>query len=457
VTEAPPPLRRRQFLRLGAATAGALALGWRTPDLTRAGDVTRRAQPPDRIDATVATRWFDQALACIRTTPGFTPPVAARLLGHAGVALYESVVPGLPHHRSLAGQLDSLTAMPPPRGGIGHFHWDLVANSAMAGILRRMLPAGAPSIPDIAGLEQQLVGSLGVGTDPEDVQRSRSYGDAVADAVFQWSSTDGGHEAYLRNFPAGYVPPSGPGLWVPTPPGFQHALQPTWGRNRTMITGLLGMADATPPVPFSTDPSSAFFSEAREVHDTVEQLTDDQLAIARFWSDDPGQTATPAGHSISILSQVVAATGSDLAVAAEAYARLGIALSDAFVCCWHTKYTYNVLRPTTYVRAHIDPTWGDPLPLTTPPFPEHTSGHSVQSGAMATVLTTLFGPVAFTDRTHERRGMPSRTFASFDAAASEAAISRLYGGIHYRRAIEAGLDQGSAVGRAANSLQLRRR
>ncbi len=287
-------------------------------------------------------------------------------------------------------------------------------------------------------------------------RRSRRHGDRVAEAIFAWSATDGGHEGYLSNFPAGYIPPIGPGRWQHTPPGFLAALQPTWGTNRTMVPSLAEAAAAAPPIAFSEDPASAFFAEAREVYDTVNSLTDEQLAIARFWSDDPGLTATPAGHSVSILSQLLAAKRANLEVAAEAYARLGIALSDAFVCCWATKYRYHLLRPITYIRAHIDSAWGDPLPLTTPPFPEHTSGHSVQSAA-ARVLTDLFGPIAFTDHTHDRRGMAPRHFASFDEAAAEAAMSRLYGGIHYRRAIEEGLRQGALVVDAINRLRLTRR
>jgi PAP2 superfamily len=154
---------------------------------------------------------------------------------------------------------------------------------------------------------------------------------------------------------------------------------------------------------------------------------------------------------------VLRATDTGLRRAADVAVRLGVALSDAFICCWETKYRYNVLRPITYVRRQIDPDGGDPLPLVTPPFPEYTSGHSVQSGAAATVLTERLGELAFTDRTHEPRGLPPRDFTSFWEAAEEAAISRLYGGIHYRRAIEQGLAQGVRIGDAANQLRLRRR
>ncbi|MGH2673816.1 MAG: vanadium-dependent haloperoxidase [Actinomycetota bacterium] len=245
-------------------------------------------------------------------------------------------------------------------------------------------------------------------------------------AIFEWSTSDGGHEGYLRNFPPDYVPPEGPGLWVPTPPDFLPALQPFWGSNRTCV---LASGAACPPgdhTPYSEDPSSAFFLEALEVFETVNHLTPEQDTIARFWSDDPGTTSTPPGHSVSMTTQVLREVGVGLDVAAEAYARVGLAVGDAFIACWNVKYRYNLLRPVTYIQRRIDPTWSSLL--RTPPFPEYTSGHSIQSGAWAQVMTDLFGTMAFTDHTNDDRGFEPRSFSSFFEAAREAAISRLYGG-----------------------------
>jgi hypothetical protein len=195
---------------------------------------------------------------------------------------------------------------------------------------------------------------------------------------------------------------------------------------------------------------SAFYVEARECYRVTNDLTPEQQAIARFWSDDPGQTATPPGHSLSILTQVARELNLTLDRAAEAYAKVGVAVADSFVSCWRTKYQYNLLRPVTYIRRVIDPSWTSLL--VTPPFPEYTSGHSVQTAAAARVLTSLFGQLSFTDHTHDARGLSPRTFSSFAAAAEEAAISRLYGGIHFRAAIEHGLEQGACIGEQVTAL-----
>jgi hypothetical protein len=281
-------------------------------------------------------------------------------------------------------------------------------------------------------------------------RRSVRRGADVARHVFEWSKLDGGHESFLQNFPP-FTPPTAPGLWEPTPPGFLPALQPYWGTNRPFVLRSGETCSAAAPLAYSENQGSPFYREAYECYASVKRLKHRQQAIARFWSDDPGQTATPPGHSISILTQVVRALDLPLGSAAEAYAKVGIAVADAFIACWSTKYRSNLLRPVTYVRRLIDPTW-TPF-LITPPFPEYTSGHAVQSGAAAQVMTDLFGPLAFTDRTHERRGLAPRSFGSFIEAAHEAAISRLYGGIHFRAACERGVEQGTCVGKRVSALR----
>ena len=137
---------------------------------------------------------------------------------------------------------------------------------------------------------------------------------------------------------------------------------------------------------------------------------------------------------------------------ADVLARLGIAVADGFIGCWATKFEYDLLRPVTYIKKLIDPKWESLL--ITPPFPEYPSGHSTQSGAAAAVMTQLFGDnFAFTDSTHARDGIKPRSFPNFWAAAEEAAVSRLYGGIHFRAAIERGLEQGRCIGGHVNALR----
>jgi len=223
-----------------------------------------------------------------------------------------------------------------------------------------------------------------------------------------------------------------------------------------MVENIQPLLPIAPPE-YSTDPSSDFYLEAIEVYETVNNLAPDEKVIAEFWSDDPGNTATPPGHSNSIMLQILKSENANLATTAELYAKLGMALHDAFISCWYAKYVYNLIRPISYIHEHLEDNWT--IPLATPPFPEYTSGHSVQSGATAQVLTDFFGDdYAFTDNMHVNRtdidGTP-RSFSSFYDFADEAAISRLYGGIHYRAAIDIGVDQGKGIGQNIATLDFK--
>ena len=408
-------------------------------------------------NAKVATAWFDLQLDAVQTTPGFSPPVASRAFGYSGVTIYEALIAGMPENRSLQGQINGLAEGDIPAAEAGaEYHWPSVANAAMGQITRHLYPnATAAMTARIDSLETALAGEFTADADEAVITRSIAYGRSVADAVFEYSKTDGGHEGYLRNFPTDYTPPTGEGFWVPTPNKAggapQSALQPYWGDNRPFV-----LTPGTPndvsepgaPPAYSEEPGSDFYGEAMEVYTTLQSLTPDQEATALYWSDDPGKTCTPPGHSVSIMTQCIEVQDGNLADAALCYAQVGMAVADAFIACWESKYRYNLMRPITYINEVIDPAYDyHDMPVNTPPFPEYTSGHSVQSGAAAAVLTHIFGPTfSFTDHTHDALGMAPRTYASFDAAAQEAAISRLYGGIHYRAAIDNGVAQGKKIG-----------
>jgi hypothetical protein len=430
---------RRVLLRRAAVTAtGVAAAG-----LVAADPASAAYPDASHYSADVPAAWFELSLDLVRTTPGQGAPIAARAFGYAGVALHESIAPGTPRRRSLAPRLNGLRAT--PTGGGAH-HWPTVANSALASMMRKLFAAapaaGAQAIDDLErGFADGARATLPLAVYRRSVQR----GEDVARRVFEWSAGDGSDAMHPP-----WVPPVGPDKWVPTPPDFAPAVLPYWGTVRPLALPSGASYPPPPPPPYSEAPGTAFYDEAFECYSVGRSLTAEQEAIARFWADAPGVTATPAGHTVSILNRLVRARDMRLDRGAEAYAKVGIAVADAFIACWHTKYQYNLVRPVTYIRRVIDATW-TPL-LVTPSFPEYTSGHSVQSGAAAEVLTRLFGRVAFVDHTHDRLGLPARSFDSFAAAAQEAAISRLYGGIHYRSAIDVGLRQGRAVGQRASAV-----
>jgi hypothetical protein len=400
-------------------------------------------QAPDDLPSEVASVWFDQLYDLVKTEQ-ITAPPASRIYGLAAITLYEAIVPGSREHRSLVGQLNALTSVPQPARH-RRYHWPTVANSAFATAIRALFPDASPAVREaIDALEHSFTVAFRARVRPLVYVRSVVHGRAVADAVLAWAMTDG--FAALHDCP--YTPPVGLGLWEPTPPAFAPPLEPCWGQLRPFVLAS-GDACAPPPPPaYAEDPASEFYALGLEVYTTSVHLTEEQRTIARYWADSSGTTGTPPGHWIAIVGQLARNNGLSLMAAAEAYVRVGLAVADAFISCWHTKYTYNLLRPETYITHLIDPTW---LPLIiTPGFPAYTSGHATQSGAAATVLTDMFGMKAFTDTLHQDHHLEPplepRRFGSFEEAAEEAAMSRLYAGIHYPFDNDQGLAQGRCVG-----------
>lgn len=408
--------------------------------------------------ADVATQWYDLSLKLTKEGPGFTPPVAARTFAYIGIALYEAISQQSDRAATLQGQLPEFSKGTVPVIVPGAtYNWDIVANAVLSQSFQLYYKNASAANKDlISNLDVNTHNQYAIGQSVDVVSRSRDFGIAVAQAVHKYATSDGQSEAYNTNFPDSYIPPVGPGLWVPTPPAFQRALQPYWGNVRPFMS-----ANITPIQPpgapaYSETPGTTFYNEALEVFQVAGSLTNEQKTIANFWSDDPGITATPPGHSISILTQIIKIEKPTLLRAAEMYARVGMAVHDAFVSCWKTKYITNVLRPITYIRMLFDPNYN--TFLNTPPFPEYTSGHSVQCGATSKILEFYFGSsYAFSDQTHIHRsdinGTP-RQFSSFKAMASEAAISRLYGGIHYKSAIDHGIAQGEKIGNNITTLTM---
>jgi PAP2 superfamily len=407
-----------------------------------------RPAPADDEPSDVATVWFDTLYDVVKSeAAGF--PVAARIYGVSAVAFYEAVVPGTLDNRSLVGQLDRLASVPQPTVDL-EYHWPTVANAALARTIRGLFASLQPeSVQAINAVERRFTAQFQAEVEEKASQRSVTQGQRVADAILAWAATDG--FSRVNNCP--YVPEHEPGAWEPTPPAFTpDPEQPCWGQLRPRV--LTSGTECAPPAhpAFSTDPDSAFYAAALEVYHTGRTLTDEQRTTAQYWNDGVGVTGTSSGHWMAIVGQIARNDDLSLAAAAEAYAKLGIAVADVFITIFHAKYRYNLLRPVTYIQDHIDDSW---LPLiVTPPNPAYISGHSTQSMAAAVVLTDLFGDKAFTDTLHSDHDLEPpqepRTFSSFNEAAAEAAVSRLYGGIHYAFDNEEGRASGRCVGQAIN-------
>lgn len=379
----------------------------------------------------------------------FSPPVASRIYAYASIAAYEALVPGYPSHQSLVGQLNGLRTMPRPQSG-KQYCLPLASVHAFLKVGRSLTFSGDL----VDAFEPQIYRQYKqMGLDQQVYDRSLQYGAAVADAVLAWAGEDG----YKNTRGMRYTVLADPGKWKPTPPAYMDAVEPYWHRIRPFVLDSCSQFKPEVPVAFSLAPGSPFYRQVMEVYETSKKLTAEQKAIASFWDCNPfvmHQTGhvmyatkkiSPGGHWINIAAVAAKKSGADLMETVEAYALVSLALADGFISCWDEKYRSGVVRPETVINASIDKDW-QPL-LQTPPFPEYPSGHSVVSTAAAVVLTSLYGDAfAFTDSTEVSYGLPSRRFRSFHAAAREAAISRLYGGIHYMPAITNGEQEGRQIG-----------
>ena len=432
-----------------AAIGAALVLGWAAVGGALAADRPSAGE--------ILRNWYYLMNELVRHTATYSPPVASRNFGYIGVTVFEAAVGGSDKLVSLVGQLDGLSSVPARQDG-AQYDEQVIINAALSDAIIDYFGNTGPTGQRSIKLAQEKWRALAVDGVPEDVvERSEAFGKAMNKAIFDWSLGDGGAEIINMGFPLEYDLPKGDGLWVPTSVIRQQQLPllPGWGDKRTFAVPS-GATCATPGnPPYSVQPASAFYKEAQEVYDTVKNATPEQIAIARFWSDDPMLSMTPPGHWVSIALQVAQAEDLPLEENVDLLARMGIAMADAFVGCWHDKFKYNLLRPITYIKKNIDPKW-EPI-LNTPPFPEYPSGHSVVSGAMDAVMTAFFGDnFSFEDKTGSPDGRKARTFPSFHAAAEEAGISRMYGGIHFRSAIVDGLAQGHCIAQYTINLKTRR-
>lgn len=381
----------------------------------------------------------------------FSPPVASRIYAYTSVAAYETAIKGDTSYVSLAGQLHGLTPVPEPEKNKEYCF--ALASMQAAFTVGKALIFSEDMLNESHTEMLEKVKASGI---PREVyDRSLEYGTKVGEHILAWSGGDNYKQS--RSFPK-YTVVDDPSTWKPTPPAYMDGVEPHWNEIRTFVIDSASQFKPAPPNTFSTDKSSEFFAGAHEVYDVGKNLSEEQRQIARFWDCNPfmmnvkghvmfaTKKISPGGHWINITRKVCESKNASVAQSAEAYVRVSIGLADGFISAWDEKYRSRLIRPETYINQYIDENW-TPL-LQTPPFPEHTSAHSVISSAAAVALTKLFGDnFNFTDSTELEFGMPPRSFNSFLEASSEAGMSRLYGGIHYRRACEIGIQEGRALGK----------
>ncbi|WP_026950224.1 vanadium-dependent haloperoxidase [Algoriphagus mannitolivorans] len=390
----------------------------------------------------------------VMVTDVASPPVAARIYAYTTLASYLAIQPS----GTRFTKPDFLSATPIQAdkfqaSGSGVTNFEFPAIYAMLLVGEKVIPSGyllkkAQEDWISWGLKNKIF-------QKKDLALYLTFAQDVADFVLEYAKKDG--YIQLTALPR-YSPKEGEGYWYPTPPAYMAPVEPEWRTMKTFFLRNLTDFDPKPMAPFDLDKGSSFQIQLEEVYTVTQNLTEEQKLIANFWDCNPfkvefsGHMAigvkkiSPGGHWIGITGIAAQKANLNFAETAYIHALVGLTLHDAFVSCWKAKYDTDRIRPETAINQKVDQSWR-PL-LQTPPFPEYTSGHSVISTASAVVLTAYFGDnFSFLDTSELYFGLPERPFDSFLQASQEAAISRLYGGIHYRDAIENGVEQGDKIAR----------
>ncbi len=381
----------------------------------------------------------------------FSPPVASRIYAYPSIAAYEVLRQDHPNYSSLSGQLTDFAPIPQPEAG-QEYCFPLASVHAF-------LKTGKAFIfseDKIEAFEEEVYAEYKALNMPTAVyERSIAYGAAVSDHILAWADKD--NYKQTRTFPK-YSINDKEARWKPTPPDYMDAIEPHWNKIRPFVLQSPEQFTPPPPTPYDMAKDSKFYEELMEVYKALSEDAEERTEIAKFWDCNPyvshhkghvmfaTKKITPGGHWMGISKIASEKANADMMQTTAVYTQVAIALADAFISCWDEKYRSSLIRPETVINTHLDEDW-TPL-LQTPPFPEYTSGHSVISRAAAITLTDIYGDnFAFIDSTEVEYGLPPRTFTSFLQASEEAAVSRLYGGIHYRPAIDYGVEQGEQVGK----------
>lgn len=452
--------------------------------------IQAQSKKTDLTDASVAVAWAEATVKLMTKAPSNTPTYASRALGYIGLTMYETVVYASPKHRSVIKTLCDTMSLPTPKKDYSR---ELALNAGQAYMLKAFY-GYINKIKAVDSLEKAIYERFAPLVSPAVAEASAKYGREVAMRIYEWAKHDGGHEGYKRNFPKDYVLTTGRGIWVPPVVGQSTSkipMHPTWGNNRT-FSSQNAQLPLPKPLVHSTDSTSEYYLQYKAVFDRKKTLTDEDRAIVLWWSDDPTESCSPPGHSYHLATIAVLNGKVGLIKAAETYARVGMAVADAFICCWKTKFFYMVERPSSFIKRKLrvqEEHQGQlrqwfPFFLE-PPFPSFYSGHAVQSAATATVLTALYGDkFAFIDDTHIAREpkpyfvekpLPAsfnpkihiylpeyieremvfkpRHYQSFWESARESANSRLMGGIHTRHDNDVGLQEGAKIGGNINAMR----
>lgn len=407
-----------------------------------------------KFSAEVASSWYHLLTDITRSTP-YNPPQTLRIFAYTGLALYESVVPGMPSYQSMYTHFTGNTIA---SGKKKDYYWPAAANAAVARISSRLLGnfSATPNLASIQQTEQHFNNKFKALVSADELQFSNEFGQYVADKIYEWSTTDGtlAPNGLLAPCPP-YTVSGTPGSWVPTPPFFFPAAGACQGSLRTFIPGIAATVFSAPPPSFSTDPNSAFYKMANEVYMLKTNATSEEQLISEAWRDKLGFNYNTPAHMLKLTSEIIDKERLNLEEAVTLYAKQGIAMFDAVVANFNVKYHYALMRPVTFIQNVIGHTGFDSQ-YPTPQHPAYPATAVSAAGAAVAVLESVWGShYSFVDDTQETL-YGNWSYSSFNGLLVDVGVSRTHSGLNYTNSVEAGIKLGRKVGEMTEALPFKK-
>lgn len=403
--------------------------------------------------AEVAIKWVDLLTDLTKVTP-YNPPQTARIFAYSSMALYESVVPGMPSYQSI---YTHFTGNKIEYESNNTYYWPVVANAAMARISTLLLKDYPQPVnyTSINSLEASFNSTFQTQISQEQWQSSVDFGRKVADIIYNWSTTDGtlNSNGSLYVCPP-YMPVGGAENWMPTPPSFFPAAGACQGNLRTFVPNIVGLV--FPPIApsYSTDSNSDFYHMNLEIYQLTQNLTPTDLINIQAWRDILGTNYNTPAHVLKLTSKFIKNESVNLEDASVIFAKQSIAMFDAIAAVFHAKFNISLLRPITYIRNVIDPAWSTIYP--TPQHPSYPAVAPCAASAAAVIWEKVFGEnYHFIDDTQSSL-YGDWSYTSFDELLENVGRSRTHSGLNYKMSVHEGVNQGNRIGQIVNALPFKK-
>ncbi len=411
--------------------------------------IEEMSTPVSEYSSAILHEYAALQLKLIPNTPGYEMPVAARSMAYMALAAYEAAVPGMPENQSLAGILPGFEGLPAIDKNL-EYNWPMAVNAAEHALMKKIYGTSGDVLKikmDTLKKKYEQEYKVGVGSDI--IDRSIRYGAEVAQAVWNYSQQDGGHEAYNNNYPISNSAFKGVGIWEPTN-DTKRPLLPHWGKVRT-FSSKNNTLSVKPSVHFSFENSSSFFDQANNVYITSKSINSEQKAIMEFW-EMPSGSVSQAGNQLALMASILNKENYSLDKAIRLYLKATMTMHDALVVSWKNKFENNLMRPQTYIRQTIDPNW---LPNQDySPVPDFTSEQSTLVTAVARIFAEEFGEFYTFEAVSLYDITRKRAYKNFTSYAKEAQVAPIYAGLNYKMSSDAGAIQGLTIAKNIMELSL---